>query len=145
MTGTRATERNRDGSAGMAPRLLLLAFLAGACNVEHYQILPDWTPDETADASTESPSDVSDDEETADVPGESEDQDVQDDEDDGGPPICRDPGEDADLLCDPGLVCCEFGPLDLCIDLSGDPRHCGACTRECDPGQECAGGTCLDP
>ncbi len=29
-----------------------------------------------------------------------------------------------------------------CVDLDSDPAHCGACYKECDPGEDCTGGDC---
>jgi hypothetical protein len=144
MIRRRSAERgSRQGAVALARMLALALGLAG-CNVEHYQILPDWTPDDAADASEETSADVSDDEGASDVPGESEDQDVQEEEDDGGPPACLGPSEDGDLPCAPGLVCCESGETDYCFDLTSDPLNCGDCGNGCDPGQECVGGTCTE-
>ncbi|MBI5533966.1 MAG: hypothetical protein HY898_14690 [Deltaproteobacteria bacterium] len=30
----------------------------------------------------------------------------------------------------------------VCVDLSKDPAHCGACSHACEPGQVCSNGTC---
>ncbi|MBI5486893.1 MAG: hypothetical protein HY905_06145 [Deltaproteobacteria bacterium] len=120
--------------------------LLAACNVEHYQLIPDWTPDDSTDTAEESLPDVTDESPAEDAAEESE----ADDEDDGGGEdgeavICGEPAEDGDLPCPLGLVCCEEGEIDRCYELSADPDHCGSCDRECESGQECAGGFCLDP
>jgi hypothetical protein len=30
-----------------------------------------------------------------------------------------------------------------CVDTLVDPDHCGECDRPCDPGENCAGGSCV--
>ncbi len=46
-------------------------------------------------------------------------------------------GGDALVPCDGGFLCGE-----ACLDLSGDPLHCGGCDRACSDGEICSGGTC---
>ncbi len=31
-----------------------------------------------------------------------------------------------------------------CVDLDTNPKHCGECDKECDPGQNCLFGDCVD-
>lgn len=59
-------------------------------------------------------------------------------------PACSDSGngsdEDAaeDDGCGPGLVLCGS----LCVDLTSDRNHCGACGQPCRRGEICTAGTC---
>lgn len=41
-------------------------------------------------------------------------------------------------LCRPGLVACHG----RCVDVAGDPRHCGGCNTVCPAGLECDRGLC---
>lgn len=43
-----------------------------------------------------------------------------------------------DLVCPQGEVACN----DACVDLDGDPGHCGACGHACGALQVCEGGAC---
>ena len=128
--------RNRPAGA-----LLLSLFLGTACDVEHYQIIPDWTEVEEdrdgADESTE--------EDERDV----EERDHQEEEDDArgdAPIVCGSAdGGDGGERCPTGQVCCDEEPLGLCADLSVDRHNCGRCDQECDPDQECISGVCSPP
>jgi hypothetical protein len=42
------------------------------------------------------------------------------------------------LACDQDYVLCG----DLCVDVWGDPEHCGDCGHACDPGQVCVDWAC---
>lgn len=42
------------------------------------------------------------------------------------------------LECDPGFTRCG----ELCVDVSSDALHCGACSVSCDPGEVCSDSMC---
>jgi hypothetical protein len=61
-----------------------------------------------------------------------------------GPPDVREQLLDAAVLCSEGGACaapwtCCSG---ICVDLSKDPRHCGACGQACSAAQFCTGMAC---
>jgi hypothetical protein len=47
-------------------------------------------------------------------------------------------GGSAPVACSPPRKRCG----DVCVELSNDPAHCGACNNECGPDELCALGTC---
>lgn len=57
--------------------------------------------------------------------------------------LCGDwcaPVGECELECDPGLMRCSSG----CVDVQVDGSHCGGCQRACDADELCSEGACVD-
>jgi hypothetical protein len=129
-----------------------LLFLGAACDVEHYQIIPDWTEagedrDVAGESAEEDVPDMESPDEEDEQDGEERDHREEEDDARGDAPIFCSPADagDGGARCPTGQVCCDEEPADLCADLSDDRHHCGRCDQECDPDQECISGVCSPP
>lgn len=65
-------------------------------------------------------------------------------------PVGGEPLDDALLAClggwiDDAVPTCETCGGLACVDLKGDPDHCGECDTVCPPGASCAKGSCACP
>lgn len=64
-----------------------------------------------------------------------------------GKPVCsRDADCSSDKRCLGGQCVCPSGRTkcgDVCVDLAGDAKNCGACGKLCAAGEACTFGTCI--
>ncbi|MCP4604587.1 MAG: hypothetical protein GY847_29375, partial [Proteobacteria bacterium] len=49
-----------------------------------------------------------------------------------------------DMTCWWGKSCCYILGFVTCVDLDDNPHHCGSCATECDSGDVCEDGRCVD-